>query len=188
MGKMIYGMLTSLDGYIAGPEDGPQLPMFGEALHRYFNTQMEDTAVAVYGRTMYEIMQAWQTWEADYPDADPWENEFAVAWRKAPKVVISTTLEEVGPNARLVSTGVETELRRLKAETDGLIDISGSILAATAGRLGLIDEYRMFVRPAVLGGGKPFFRPDLPLDVKLVGAEDLPEGTLLLRYAPAAQS
>lgn len=184
MGTMIYGMLTSLDGYIAGPKGGPQLPMFGEALHRYFNGTMEDTAVAVYGRTMYEIMRAWQTWEADYPQADPWENEFAVAWRKALKVVVSTTLNDVGPNARLVAGNVEAELRKLKAETDGVIDISGSILAAAAGRMGLIDEYRMFVRPVALGGGKPFFRPDLPLDLTLVGAENLPEGTLLLRYAP----
>ena len=107
MGRMIYGMLTSLDGYIGGPEGGPQLPMFGEPLHRYFNGTMEETAVSVYGRNMYEVMQAWQNWEQDYPDADPWENEFAVAWRKAPKVVVSTTLKQVGPNARLVSDNVE---------------------------------------------------------------------------------
>ena len=79
-------------------------------------------------------------------------------------------------------------MRTLKGETDGVIDISGAILAASAGRMGLIDEYRMFVRPVALGGGKPFFSPDLPLDLKLIGREDLPEGTLLLRYAPTAQS
>jgi dihydrofolate reductase len=174
---MIYGMLTSLDGYIDGLEGGPQLPMFGEALHRYFNGTMEETAVAVYGRTMYEIMRVWQTLDED-PNLNPWEVDFAVAWRKVPKAVVSTTLKEVGPNARLVSSNVEAELRKLKAGTDGLVDVSGSVLAAAAGRMGLIDEYRMFVRPIVLGGGKPFFRPDLPLDLKLIGAEDLPEGTL----------
>jgi dihydrofolate reductase len=114
MGRMVYGMLTSLDGYIGGPEGGPQLPMFGEALHRYFNRTMDETAVAVYGRNMYEVMRAWQTWEDDYPQSDPWEDAFAVAWRKAPKVVVSTTLTEIGPNARLVSANVEAELRTLR--------------------------------------------------------------------------
>ena len=188
MGKMIYGMLQSLDGYIAGPGGGPQLPMFGEPLHTYFNRQMERTTLSIYGRNMYEIMQAWQTWEDDYPEADAHENEFARAWRKVPKVVVSTTLTEVGPNARLVRDNVEAELRKLKAETGGIIEIAGATLAAAAGRMGLIDEYLLFVRPAVLGGGKPFFKPGLPMQLRLLGSETLPEDTILLRYGPEAQS
>lgn len=186
MARMIYNMLLSADGYIAGPEGGPQMPMFGEPLHSWFNRQMAGISTSVYGRNMYEVMQAWQTWEQDYPDAEAYENEFARAWRDTPKVVVSTTLKEVGPNALLVSTNVEAELRKLKAETEGTIDISGAAIAASAGRWGLIDEYQLVIRPAVLGGGKPFFKPDLPLELKLIGSEQLPEDTMLLRYAPAA--
>lgn len=185
MARIIYNMLLSADGYIAGPAGGPQMPMFGEPLHSWFNRQMAGITTSVYGRSMYEVMQAWQTWEQDYPDAEAYENEFARAWRDTPKVVVSTTLKEVGPNARLISRDVEAELRRLKAETEGTIDVSGATIAATAGRWGLIDEYQLVIRPVVLGGGKPFFRPELPLSLELLGSETLPEGTVLLRYAPA---
>jgi dihydrofolate reductase len=185
---MIFNMLQSLDGYIEGPEGGPNMPMFGQPLHSWFNRQMEGISASVYGRSMYEVMQAWQTWEQDYPQAEAYENEFARAWRDTPKIVVSTTLTEVGPNARLISGNVEAELRKLKAETDGTIDISGATIAASAGRWGLIDEYQLVIRPAVLGGGKPFFRPDLPLELKLIGTETLPEDTVLLRYAPVPQS
>jgi dihydrofolate reductase len=188
MARMIYNMLQSLDGFIAGPDGGPQMPMFGEPLHSWFNRQMEDIAASVYGRNMYEIMQAWQTWEQDYPAAEAYENAFARAWRETPKIVVSTTLEHVGPNARLVSSDVEAELRRLKAETEGTIDISGATIAASAAGWGLIDEYQLVIRPAVLGGGKPFFKPGLPRELKLIGSEELPEETVLLRYAPASQS
>lgn len=188
MARMIYNMLQSADGYIEGTEGGPGMPMFGEPLHSWFNRQMEDISTSVYGRNMYEVMQAWQTWEQDYPEAEPYENEFARAWRDTLKVVVSTTLTEVGPNARLVSSDVEAELRRLKAETAGTIDISGATIAAAAASWGLIDEYQLVIRPAVLGGGKPFFKPGLPRELKLVGTEVLPEDTVLLRYAPAAQS
>jgi len=187
MGRMIYGMMQSLDGYIGGAPGGPHLPPPGEELHRYFNDIMKRTAVAVYGRTMYEIMRAWETLDAT-PDAGPVEKDFAPAWRDTPKVVVSTTLREVGPNARLVSDNVEAELRRLKAQTDGIIEIAGARLAASAGRMGLIDEYRLFLHPIVLGGGKPFFAAGLPLQLKLVGTETLPQGVLLLRYEPGPQS
>src|SRR5690606_24625844 len=112
------------------------------------------------------------------------ENEFARAWRRTPKIVVSTTLKRVGPNARLVSDNVEVGLRQLKAETDGLIDGSGATLAAAVGGWGLIDEYQLIIRPAVLGGGKPFFTAGLPMNLKLIGHEALPEDTVLLRYEP----
>jgi dihydrofolate reductase len=188
MARMIFNMLQSVDGYIEGPEGGPGMPMFGEPLHSWFNRQMEGISSSVYGRNMYEVMQAWQTWEQDYPTAEAYENAFARAWRDTPKVVVSTTLKQVGPNARLVSNDVEAELRRLKAETEGTIDVSGATIAASAARWGLIDEYQLVIRPAVLGGGKPFFKPGLPRELKLIGSETLPEDTILLRYAPASQS
>ncbi len=187
MGRMIYGMMQSLDGYIEGRPGGPGLPPPGEALHRYFNDSIKRAAAFVYGRTMYGIMAAWETWEQDR-EAGPVEIDFAQAWRKVPKVVVSTTLTEVGPNATLVSNDVEAAMRRLKAETDGRIEVAGSRLAASLGRMGLIDEYQLFLRPHVLGGGKPFFQPGLPLKLRLIGTETLPEDTVLATYEPDAQS
>ncbi len=184
--KVIYCMMQSLDGYIAGPDGGPELPPPGAALHQVFNNQMKQIAVSIYGRTMYEIMSAWQTYDSR-PEATPVEIDFAEAWRKVPKVVVSTTLKHVGPNARLISSDVENQLRRLKHETEGMIDVSGSILAASVGRMGLIDEYWLFFHPLVLGGGKPFFQQGLPLGLRLIGSESLPEGVQLLKYG-AAQS
>ena len=97
---------------------------------------------------------------------------------------MSTTLTEVGPNATLISDDVDAELRRVVAETDGEIDVGGPTLAATLARLGLIDEYRLYQRPVVLGGGKPFFPEGMPDGVALLDVEMLPEDTVLLRYQP----
>ncbi len=185
MGRMIYGLMQSLDGYISGPEGGPHLPAPGEELHRYFNGMMRETALAVYGRTMYEIMRAWETWNSD-PSAGAAEREFGPAWRKVPKVVVSTTLEEIGPNAQLVSDDVEAQMRRLKQETDGRIEVAGARLAASLGRMGLIDEYWLFLCPVVLGGGVPFFEAGLPLSLELIGTESLPQGVVLAKYERTA--
>jgi dihydrofolate reductase len=187
MGRVIYGMMQSLDGYIAGAPGGPPLHPPSDALHWVFNEQMKHTTVAVYGRTMYEIMRAWDDLEATFPQPTPVQIDFAGAWQKVPKVVISTTLRQVGPNARLISTDVEAQLRRLKDETDGTIDLAGPKLAASVSRMGLIDEYRLFLRPLVLGGGKPFFQQALPFNLRLTGRESLPE-CVMLKYEPLAQS
>ncbi len=182
MGTLVYGMMQSLDGRIAGPTAGPGLPPPGEALHRVFNDVMRHTAAALYGRTMYEIMRWWETYDTD-PEASPVEVEFAQLWQRVPKIVVSTTLTEIGPNARLVRGDLEREIAALKATTEGRIEVAGATLAASLGRLGLIDEYRLYLHPLVLGGGKPFFAEGVPLDLRFVGSETLPEGVVLLRYA-----
>lgn len=182
MGTMVYGMLTSLDGYVSGPEGGPGLPGPYEEMHRYFNEAMKRVAVSLYGRRMYEIMREWDQLEGEPGDA---YTEFAQIWRAIPKVVVSTTLAGVGPNARLVNRDVEAAVKGLKAETEGEIEVAGPTLAASLSRMGLIDEYRLFVQPVVLGGGKPFFAPGVPLDLRPLGVEKLPEDVTLLRFAPA---
>ena len=185
MGRITYGMLCSLDGYITGPEGGPQLSFPVGGLHAYFNEMQRRSALDIYGRRMYEVMRVWDTYDED-PNIDEVEREFARLWRKTPKVVFSTTLSGVGPNTRLVDAGFEEAARALKAGTDGEISVSGADLAASFGRWGLIDEYRLFVFPQVLGGGKPLFAHGLPLDLKPVGTEQLPQDVVLLRYAPRA--
>ena len=104
MGKIVYSMLTSLDGYIEGPSGDIGLPIPEEELHRHFNEEMRRTAIALCGRRMYEAMRFW-----DGPERETGgdvERDFARAWRETPKIVFSTTLREVGPNARLASGDV----------------------------------------------------------------------------------
>ncbi|MEP9372521.1 dihydrofolate reductase family protein [Mesorhizobium sp. KR1-2] len=184
MAKIVYSMLTSLDGYIAGPDGGIALPVPEEELHRHFNEMMRQTSTALCGRRMYEVMRFW-----DSPDretgAEEVELDFAHAWRATPKIVFSTTLQDVGPNARLASGDVEDVVRSLKSEADGQISVAGADLAAHLARAGLIDEYWLYVHPVVLGGGKPYFRSGLSLTLKPLGTESLTQGVTLLRYAPA---
>jgi dihydrofolate reductase len=119
------------------------------------------------------------------PAASAVELEFARLWRETPKVVVSTTLNSVGPNARLVKEDVERAVRTLKAETEGTISVGGAGLAASLSRLRLIDEYQLFIHPLVLGGGKPFFDPAVPLTLKPLGSDHLAQDVVMLRYSPA---
>jgi dihydrofolate reductase len=183
MAKIVYSMLTSLDGYIAGPDGDIGLPVPETEMHQHFNDMMRQISVVLAGRRMYEMMRFW-----DSPDretgATEVERDFAHAWRETPKIVFSTTLRQVGHNAR-GNGDAETMVRSLKSETDGLIILGGADLAASLARAGLIDEYRLYMHPVVLGGGKPYFQSGLSLTLKPLGAESLAQGVTLLRYAPA---
>jgi dihydrofolate reductase len=182
MGHVIFGMNMSVDGYVAGPAGSPaDMPAPGDELHQYFNDLQRSAALSLYGRELYTDMRYW---DADDPGWNAVNEEFATVWRATPKVVVSSTLTEVGPNATLVSQDVDAELRRIVAGTDGEIDIGGPTLAATLSRLGLIDEYRIYQRPVVLGAGKPFFPEGMPNGLSLLDVKMLPDDTVLLRYQP----
>ena len=183
MAKVVYSMLTSLDGYIAGPEGGPDLPVPQSELHWYFNARMREIAIELNGRRMYKMMRVWDSWDKK-PGASLVEVDFARAWQETPKVVFSKTLKDVGPNARLVKENVEGVVRSLKAETEGDISVAGATLAASLSRVGLVDEYRLYMFPVVLGGGKPFFETGTDLKLRPLGREDLAQDVVLLRYAP----
>ena len=187
MARIVYAMLVSLDGYIAGPEGGAALPVPGDALHRYFNGVIRDASASLYGRRMYEVMRAWETAdrEAELPEA---EVEYAPLWRAMPKIVVSTTLREVGPNARLVTGDLGAAVGELRARVGGDVLVAGAGLAGSLSRLGLIDEYQLFMQPVVLGGGKPFFEAGNPLELETLGTQSLPEGVVLLRYAPSGRN
>lgn len=180
MGTLVFGMMQSLDGYVAGPPGGPQMPPPGEALHRHFNDQVRGAAGILYGRRMYEVMRYWDT---DHPDWGPVERDFADAWRPKPKWVVSRTLKDVGPNATLVGDDLGAFVTSLRAELDGEIDVSGPELAAGLAALGLLDEYRLYLRPFVLGGGKPYFAGARP-PLRLVGAEPIGEDAVRVTYVP----
>ena len=182
-GHIYYSFAVSVDGFIASAKEGIGLPVPEEALHRHFNEVQERTVLNLYGRNMYEIMKYWHNPPADSPD---YEQEFARAWQATPKVVFSSTLESVGPNTRLVKdrADVERTVRNLKAELDGEIEVNGAAMAASLVRLGLVDEFRLYVMPVVLGGGKPYFEAGLQLELEPLGSESLPQQCTLLRFRP----
>lgn len=182
MGKLVFGMMQSLDGYIAGAPGGPQLPPPGDALHRHFNDLFRASAGAIYGRRMYEVMR-W--WDEDQPDWSDVARDFADAWRSRPKWVVSRTLDSVGPNATIVRDDVDTFVRALKAKVDGEIGVAGPELAGSLTALGLIDEYQLYFRPFVLGGGKPYFSGPRP-PLRLVSVDEVPEDAVRLTYVPSA--
>ncbi|WP_448951698.1 dihydrofolate reductase family protein [Labrys neptuniae] len=183
MARLVYAMLTSLDGYIAGPPGGPTLPIPEPDLHQHFNDEMRTTAIALCGRRLYEVMRFWDSPERE-ASASPVEVDFALAWRETPKIVFSATLPAVGLNARLVKDNAVAVVQSLKAETEGEISVAGAELAACLARAGLIDEFRLYLHPIVLGGGKPYFQAGLSLALKPLGRESLPQSVTLLRYAP----
>ncbi len=158
MARLVFGMNQSLDGYVDHMAFAPDPTLF-----RHFIEEAKGQAGSVYGRTMYEIMRYW---DDDHPEWDAPERDFAAAWRKQPKWVVSRSLKSVGPNASLVQDDLEGTIRRLKKERDGEIEVAGPVLARSLTELGLIDEYRIYLHPVVLGKGAPYFagpRPPLRL-------------------------
>ncbi|GAB2793215.1 dihydrofolate reductase family protein [Dyella kyungheensis] len=175
MAKLVYGLNQSLDGYVDHMAFTPHPSLF-----RHFIEQVREQTASVYGRRMYEVMRYW---DEDSPDWGSEEREYAAAWRSQPKWVVSRTLQSVGPNATLVADDLEATVRRIKADLTGEIEVAGPELAQSLTDLGLIDEYRIYVHPVVVGGGKPFFaRPQPPL--RLVASELIVEDVIRLTYAP----
>jgi dihydrofolate reductase len=176
MAKLVFGMNQSLDGYVDHDKFAP-----GVALFRHFIEQVRGLTGSVYGRRLYEIMRYW---DDDRPEWDAAERDFAAAWRKQPKWVVSRTLKSVGPNATLIADDVEGVVRGLKARLAGEIDVGGPDLARSLTDFGLIDEYRLYVHPVVLGHGKPFFAGPRPR-LRLVANDLIGEDAVRLTYVPA---
>lgn len=175
MAKLVFGMNQSLDGYVDHMGFAP-----GPELFRHFIEQAREQTGSVYGRKLYEVMRYW---DDDHPDWDAAERDFAEAWRRQPKWVVSRSLKSVGPNATLVEDDVEGVIRRLKEELAGEIEIGGPDLARSFTDLGLIDEYRIYLHPVVLGHGKPYFSAPRPR-LRLVGSDRI-EDVIRLTYVPA---
>ncbi|MGB3814603.1 MAG: dihydrofolate reductase family protein [Shinella sp.] len=176
MAKLVFGMNQSLDGYVDHMAFAPDRTLF-----RHFIKEAEGQAGSLYGRRMYEIMRYW---DDDRPEWDEDEQAFAAAWRKQPKWVVSRTLKSVGPNARLVGDDLAASIRALKAEHDGEIEIAGPDLARSLTELGLIDEYRIYLHPVVLGRGTPYFAGPRPR-LRLVTDDRIGEDVIRLTYVPA---
>jgi dihydrofolate reductase len=177
MAKLVYLLNQSLDGYVDHQEMGPP----GPVLFRHFIEQVRGAAGLVYGRGLYEVMRYW---DEDLPGWDAAESEYAAVWRSQRKFVLSGSLKSVGPNATLVAGDVETAIRGLKAELAGELDLGGPRVAKSLTDLGLIDEYRLYIHPVVLGRGAPFFAGPRPR-LRLVSSDRIGEDVIRLTYVPA---
>ena len=177
MAKLVYGLSQSLDGYVDHMKLGPPAP----TVSRHFTEQLRGLTGLIYGRRTYEIMRYW---DEDLPDWDAVDREFAEAWQSQPKWVVSRSLKSAGPNAKLVANDFEKVIRRLKAELAGEIHVGGPVLAHSLTEAGLIDEYRLYLHPVVLGGGTPFFAGPRP-PLHLVASDLIADDLIRLTYVPA---
>ena len=176
MAKLVFGMNQSLDGYVDYQEFAPD-----PVLYRHWIEHVRGLTGSVYGRRMYEVMRYF---DEDHPEWSAEQHAFAVAWRSQPKWVVSRSLKSVGPNATLVEDDIEAVIRGLKAQFVREIQVGGPDLAQSLTDLGLIDEYRLYFRPVVLGRGKPFFAGPRP-PLRLVANDRIGEDAIRLTYVPA---
>jgi dihydrofolate reductase len=182
MRKLIYSMGVSLDGFIAGPRGDIDWSAPDEELHRFHNAQTRELGAHFCGRRLYEVMRYWDTAEASGAD-DEIVREFAGLWQALPKVVFSTTLHQVEGNARLATGDPAEEVARLKAEPGKDLAVGGAGLASAFVARDLVDEFRLFVSPVVLGGGTPYF-PALErrIDLELVETRTFASRVVYVRY------
>jgi dihydrofolate reductase len=180
MRRLIYSMAMSLDGYVAGPDGTFDWAAPDAGLHRFHNEQTRELSAHLLGRRLYETMVYWETADQD-PELGEIERDFARIWQALPKIVFSSTLEAVEGNARLAKGSLTDEI----AELDGDVGVGGAGLAGAAARLGLIDEYGLFVNPVAVGGGTPFFPTDHRIDLELMEARTFGSRVTYLRYRAA---
>lgn len=176
MAKIVFGMNMSLDGYVDHERFAPDAALF-----RHWTEHVRGLAGSVYGRRMYEVMGYW---DEDHPEWTSELRDFAAAWRRQPKWVVSRSLKAVGPNATLVEDDIEAVIRGLKSRLAGEIAVSGPELARGLTDLGIVDEYRLYFHPVVLGHGKPFFAGPRP-PLRLVASDRIGENAIRLTYVPA---
>jgi dihydrofolate reductase len=175
MAKFIFGMNQSLDGYVDHTEFRPHPVLF-----RHWIERAQENTAAIYGKNMYQIMRYW---DEDHPEWSAEEHEYADAWRRQRKWVVSRTLDAVGPNAMLISNHLEEAVAALKQELSGTVSVSGPRLAQRVTELGLMDEYQLYLHPVVLGRGTPFFAGVRP-PLRLIASERIGDEVIRLTYVP----
>jgi dihydrofolate reductase len=181
MRKLIYSMTVSLDGYITAPDGAIDWTVPDEELFLFHTEQVRETGVHLCGRRLYETMVYWETAEESQLVAE--YVRFAQIWKALPKVVFSTTLESAVGNTRLARDGVSEEVSRLKEQPGKDIAVGGAGLAGACMKLGLIDEWRLFVSPVLLGGGTPYFPPlEKGIDLELIETRTFGSRVVYLRY------
>jgi dihydrofolate reductase len=185
MGRLIYLLNTSLDGFVETPDHSLDWATVDDEVHSFFNEQERTTAASLYGRGLWETMSYWPTAESD-PAATETMKEYARLWADTPKIVFSSTLDSVEGNARLVRGDIVDELAKLRREFDGDLAVGGATLASSFIRAGLVDEYRLVVHPVVIGQGTPFFpKMDRQLKLRQIDSKRFESGAMYLAYATA---
>jgi dihydrofolate reductase len=182
MRHVVYIASLSVDGYIAADSGDPAWIVPDEELHRHFNHLESSIDTHLYGRRFYELMTAYWPAVERNPSAPSYEVEYARIWTSVPKVVFSATLDRVDWNARLFKGNAVEEVARLKAQTGKNLSIGGAALASTLAEHGLIDEYRLYVVPIILGGGKPMFQLHHRINLSLVEIRKFSSDVVLLHY------
>ena len=181
MRKLIYSITVSLDGFIAGPDGAIDWSVPDQDLFRFHHQQVQEIGVHLCGRRLYETMVYWETAEEGPLPAE--QVEFARTWKALPKVVFSTTLQSVVGNTRLATDSVGEEVSRLKKQPGKDIAVGGAGLARACMKLGLIDEWRLFLSPVLLGGGTPYFPTlDEQINLELVETKTFDSRVVYLRY------
>ncbi len=184
MGKIIYAMQVSLDGYVESTGDDLSWSYPSAELHHHFNEEERKIDTFLYGRRMYETMTAYWPTADQNPSAPEVEIEYARIWKEKKKIVFSKTLTQVGWNASLFQGDIAEEIGRLKAEPGKDMSVGGATLAATFMQLGLVDEYHLYIYPILLGGGKPMFPPLRErINLKLIDTRTFGSGVVLLKYS-----
>jgi len=183
MRKIILMMSVSVDGFFEGPARELDWHLVDDELHGHFNEELAAMSAFLDGRVNHELMaEFWPTADADPANAGPMA-EFAKIWREMPKMVFSRTLERADWNTTVVREVVAEDIEALKARPGGDMVLGGADLADTFRRLDLIDEYRLYVHPVVLGRGRPLFQPsDMRTPLRLAQTRAFGNGVVLLRY------
>jgi dihydrofolate reductase len=183
MARVIYGMGVSLDGFVEDADGDFGWSAPAEDVHRLANQQAREASALVFGRAMYEVMEPFWPQAAQRTDLPEVEAEFARAYVETPRIVVSDSLESVPDGVRLVRRAdAAAEVRRLKEQPGGHVDIGGPTLAAALADL--IDEFRMWVNPVIVGAGKRFL-PPVRARLTLLEARSMSDGVLYLRYERA---
>lgn len=182
MGKLIYSMITSVDGYVRDRDGDFGWGAPEEESHRFINDRMRTFGTFLYGRRMYEVMSYWETADT-VPDQPEFMVECARIWQAADKIVYSTTLEKPTTARTRIERSFDPEaVRKLKAESELDLTVDGPELAGHAIRAGLVDEYQLVIGPAIVGGGLRFFPDDVRADLDLLEDRRFSNGVVFLRY------
>jgi dihydrofolate reductase len=187
MRKVIYSTMVSLDGFVETLDRSLDWVIIDEELHSFINDQHRQIDTFLFGRRMYEVMTYWETAEAD-PSNPEYVLEFTRIWKRILKIVYSKTLEQVQGNTRLSRGNIVEEIARLKAQPGLDMSVGGATIAAALGRLGLIDEYQLFIQPVILGSGTSMFQvANNQINLQLVETHTFHSGVVMLRYQRAGR-
>lgn len=188
MGKLIYSMITSVDGYVSDADGNFGWGVPDDEPHEFVNEQSRSIGTYLYGRRMYETMVYWETAHT-VPNQPPHIVEYARTWQGTDKIVYSTTLTDVTSERTRIERSFDPKaVQQLKEESTLDITVDGPELAAHAIRAGLVDEYQLYIGPAIVGGGKRFFPDDVRVDLELLDERRFGNGTVYLRYAVEGDS